>query len=50
MSKQGGEFMKALHPTTAPDFGLQDTQGNEVRLSNFRGRRSVVLVFLRGFV
>ncbi len=50
MSKRGGEFVKAPHLTTAPDFTLQDTQGNEVRLSNFPGRRSVVLVFLRGFV
>ncbi len=41
--------MKAPHLTTAPDFTLQDTQGNEIRLSAYRGRRSVVLVFLRGF-
>ena len=34
----------------APDFELKDTQGNIVRLSDFRGRQPVVLVMLRGFV
>lgn len=33
----------------APDFQLQDVQGNLVRLSDFRGR-PVVLSFLRGFM
>lgn len=33
---------------TVPDFTLHDTQGREVRLSDFRGRAPVVLVFLRG--
>jgi peroxiredoxin len=32
----------------APDFELTDTQGRNVRLSQFRGR-PVVLAFLRGF-
>ena len=32
----------------APDFELVDTQGKEVRLSDFRGK-PVVLAFLRGF-
>jgi len=34
----------------APDFALQDTQGNLVRLSDFRGKQPVVLVFTRGFM
>ena len=34
---------------TAPDFALQDTQGNPVRLSDYVGKRNVVLVFTRGF-
>ncbi len=34
----------------APDFELKDTQGNTVRLSDFRGKRPVVLVLTRGFV
>jgi peroxiredoxin len=33
----------------APDFSLTDTQGNLVRLSDFRGKKAVVLVFNRGF-
>lgn len=33
----------------APDFTLQDLNGNEVRLSDFRGNKNVVLSFLRGF-
>jgi peroxiredoxin Q/BCP len=31
--------------TDAPDFALQDEQGNTVRLSDFRGQQSVVLMF-----
>ena len=30
----------------APDFTLQDTDGNAVTLSSFRGERSVTLVFI----
>ncbi len=33
----------------APDFELEDVHGRTVRLSDFRGRQPVVLVFLRGF-
>ncbi|MBC7875859.1 MAG: redoxin domain-containing protein [Anaerolineales bacterium] len=33
----------------APDFELEDVNGTLVRLSNFRGSKSVVLIFLRGF-
>lgn len=33
----------------APDFELQDIEGNTVRLSGFRGK-PVVLSFLRGFM
>jgi peroxiredoxin len=29
----------------APDFVLKDNAGNDVRLSDFRGKRNVVLVF-----
>ena len=33
----------------APDFELNDIDGNDVRLSDFRGK-PVVLYFLRGFM
>ena len=33
----------------APDFALPAVSGEQVRLSDYRGRKHVVLVFLRGF-
>jgi cytochrome oxidase Cu insertion factor (SCO1/SenC/PrrC family) len=30
---------------TAPDFTLTDTEGHEVKLSDFRGKKNVVLAF-----
>lgn len=33
----------------APDFTLQDHNGNPVRLSEARGKTPVVLVFYRGY-
>lgn len=30
---------------TAPDFTLRDTEGNDVTLSSFRGKKNVVLAF-----
>ena len=35
--------------TAAPDFTLQDYQGNMVSLSHFKGKQRVLLVFNRGF-
>jgi peroxiredoxin len=34
----------------APDFELSDLSGERIRLSNFRGKKVVVLAFLRGFM
>ena len=34
---------------TAPDFSLPDFSGDVVSLSDFRGRKNVLLVFNRGF-
>ena len=33
----------------APDFTLEDVEGKAVTLSEFRGKKSVVLVFYRGY-
>jgi peroxiredoxin len=34
----------------APDFELPDLHGDQIRLSDFRGMKTVVLAFLRGFM
>jgi len=34
----------------APDFELDDWQGENIKLSNFFGRKNVLLVFNRGFI
>jgi len=34
---------------SAPDFTLADFNGNEVRLSDFQGKKNIMLVFNRGF-
>jgi peroxiredoxin len=34
----------------APDFELEDINGNPIRLFGFRGRNFVLLAFLRGFM
>jgi peroxiredoxin len=34
----------------APDFELSDLWGKPIRLSDFRGKKIVVLAFLRGFM
>ena len=33
----------------APDFTLEDAAGKPVTLADFRGKKSVVLVFYRGY-
>jgi peroxiredoxin len=35
--------------TPAPDFTLNDFNGNPVKLSSFRNQKHVLLVFNRGF-
>ena len=39
--------VKAGQP--APDFTLENMDGRRVSLSDFRGKKSVVLVFYRGY-
>ena len=50
-----GADLSATDPTrikagqTAPDFTLEDSDGKAITLSDFRGKKSVVLVFYRGY-
>ncbi len=39
-----------IEHSPAPDFELTDSQGRQVRLSNYRGAKNVVLIFNRGFL
>jgi peroxiredoxin len=41
--------MEAVESKPAPDFELVDSHGKNVKLSEFKGRKTVVLVFNRGF-
>ena len=41
---------KVILNTPAPDFELPDHTSKIVRLSDFRGKASVLLAFNRGFV
>ena len=34
----------------APDFTIQDWEGKEFSLSSYRGKKSLLLVFNRGFM
>jgi len=34
---------------TAPDFTAADTAGRNIKLSDFRGRKNVMVIFNRGF-
>jgi peroxiredoxin len=35
--------------SVAPDFSIKDSEGREIRLADYRGKKNVVLVFNRGF-
>jgi peroxiredoxin len=37
------------HAASAPDFTMTDADGKTVRLSDYRGKKNIVLVFNRGF-
>jgi peroxiredoxin len=43
------EMPRAELNLTAPDFLLNDFSGNPVRLSDFKNKANVLLVFNRGF-
>ncbi len=40
-----GDVMALKVGDVAPDFSIIDVSGNEVRLSNFKGKKNVVLIF-----
>jgi peroxiredoxin len=44
------EWEVKMDSNLAPDFELKDTRGQTIRLSDYRGKKNVVLVFLRGFM
>ena len=37
-------------PAPAPDFEMVDSEGETLRLSDYKGKRHIILVFNRGFV
>ncbi len=37
-------------PAPAPDFEAADADGHRVKLSDYKGKKHVVLVFNRGFM
>jgi peroxiredoxin len=41
---------KVAIKSIAPDFSLNDFNGNEVSLSSFQGKFNLLLVFNRGFL
>jgi peroxiredoxin len=42
------EIQRVALGTTAPDFSLESLSGDTLTLSDFRGRKDVILVFYRG--
>ena len=55
LGPKDGEGLKPTELTrikigqAAPDFTLEDADGKAMTLSDFRGKKSVVLVFYRGY-
>ena len=49
MTADRSEVRTAAKAVMAADFAAADSEGRTVRLSDFKGKRNVVLVFNRGF-
>ena len=58
MAELGPKYGADLDPTElnrvkvgqqAPDFSLEDSDAKVITLSDFRGKKTVVLVFFRGY-
>ena len=45
----GGERRRVQTGKLAPDFTLESKDGDLVTLSDYRGKKNVVLVFYRGY-
>ena len=43
------DFQRVKVGQPAPDFTLEDMEGKSITLSDFRGKKTVVLVFYRGY-
>ena len=43
------DFNRVKVGQAAPDFALEDSDGKALTLSDFHGKKSVVLVFYRGY-
>ncbi len=44
------DTIEAKIGSRAPDFRLPSTNGSEISLSDFRGKKNVVLFFVREFI
>lgn len=41
--------IEIVDPKPAPDFELVDSHGRRVKLTDYKGKKIIVLVFNRGF-
>jgi cytochrome oxidase Cu insertion factor (SCO1/SenC/PrrC family) len=46
---QAADLTRVKAGEAAPDFTLEDQDGKPVTLSDYRGRKTIVLVFYRGY-
>jgi cytochrome oxidase Cu insertion factor (SCO1/SenC/PrrC family) len=49
LDPQVTDLERVKEGTLAPDFTLEDRDGTLYRLSDYRGKKNVVLVFYRGY-
>jgi cytochrome oxidase Cu insertion factor (SCO1/SenC/PrrC family) len=43
------DLNRVVAGVTAPDFALEAMSGETIKLANYRGQKTVVLVFYRGY-
>jgi cytochrome oxidase Cu insertion factor (SCO1/SenC/PrrC family) len=49
ISGSGTDVERVKVGQAAPDFTLENVEGKAISLSDFRGKKAVVLVFYRGY-